>query len=146
MWRLYTGLLGYLAIETRNDIRSREISMATAGISGILALLLRIWTGSLTGDLKGLADLAVSVMPGIVLLAAGKVTRQAIGYGDGILLLICGLYLGGRMALVIFVTGLFFLFPVSLILLLSGKVKKEDELPFAPFLLLAYLVWLLQMK
>ena len=47
-------------------------------------------------------------------------------------------------AILPFMSGLFLMFPVSLILLLSGKADRRAELPFAPFLLAAYLCWLMQ--
>lgn len=145
MWKLYVSLLLYLAYETRSDIRSREISVKAGLLSSMAAVILRIVMGELRWNTDGAVFLFQAVIPGVLLLLAGKITRQAIGYGDGILMVVCGFYLGGRMAGLLFLTGLFCLFPVSLLLLLSGKVKREQELPFAPFLLMAYMIWILQL-
>lgn len=88
--------------------------------------------------------LLTAILPGGVLLLIGKITRQEVGYGDGILLLVCGLCLGGKETIFLFVSGLFLMFPISLVLLLSGHTDRRAELPFAPFLLASYLFWLMQ--
>lgn len=144
MWKLYTSLLVYLACETGSDIRNREVSVIAGIGSSVWAVILRMAMGELRWNVNGAAFLCKAVIPGILLLLAGRITRQAIGYGDGILILVCGFYLGGRTAGLLFLTGLFCLFPVSLVLLISGKAKREQELPFAPFLLTAYMIWILQ--
>ena len=142
MWKLYTSLLLYLAFETENDIRTRQISVTASVISGMMALGLRWWMEELRWNTDGILFLCKAAAPGMVILLIGKITRQAIGYGDGILMLVCGLYLGGKTAVLLFMTGLFCLFPISLLLLLSGKAKREEELPFAPFLLAAFMIWI----
>ena len=144
MWKIYVWLLGYLSVETGSDIRKKEISVISSFICGSAALLLRIVMGLLRPQADAVQFLLTAILPGCVLLLIGKITRQEIGYGDGILLLVCGLCLGGKNAILLFVSGLFLMFPVSLILLLSGKADRRAELPFAPFLLAAYLCGLMQ--
>ena len=144
MWKLYVWLLGYLSVETGSDIRKKEISVISSFICGSAALLLRFAMGLLRPQADAVQFLLTAILPGCVLLLIGKITRQEIGYGDGILLLVCGLCLGGKNAILLFMSGLFLMFPVSLILLLSGKSDRMAELPFAPFLLAAYLCWLMQ--
>lgn len=144
MWKLYVCLLGYLSVETGSDIRKKEISVIRSVICGSVVLLLRIAMGLLRLQTDAVQFLLTAILPGCILLMTGKLTRQEVGYGDGILLLVCGLCLGGKNAILLFVSGLFLMFPVSLILLLSGKADRRAELPFAPFLLAAYLGWLMQ--
>ena len=144
MWKLYVCLLGYLSVETGSDIRKKEISVTRSVLCGVIAFLLR--TGmEMSGLQAGTVQfLLTAILPGGVLLLIGKITRQEIGYGDGILLLVCGLCLGGKETIFLFVSGLFLMFPISLVLLLSGHTDRRAELPFAPFLLASYLFWLMQ--
>lgn len=145
MWKIYTVLLGYLTIETRRDIRERQISVRNTLFLAIVMIICRMGKAFLTGALiEEMLFLAKGVLPGVFLILLGAVTRQAIGYGDGLLLLACGLCLGGEMAGILLLTGLFLLFPVSLSLLLCGKAQRKTQLPFAPFLLAAYLICLAQ--
>lgn len=144
MWKLYVCLLAYLALETRNDIRNREISVRNGAIAIVAACALRIGMRGLNWNSEAIIFLFWAVIPAGLLFLAGKVTRQAIGYGDAILILVCGFYLGGRTAGALFVSGLFCMFPAALMMLIFGKASRKAELPFAPFLLGAYLIWMLQ--
>ena len=154
---LYAALLIYLAIETQRDIRHGEISLKNT--TGFIVTALLVRTGMTVMSLishtlsvrngmdigiKSVIFLLGALLPGGLLLLCGRITRQAIGYGDGLLLLICGIYLGGKTAGILFMTGLFFLFPMSLCLLISGKAGRKTQIPFAPFLLASYLLWLIQ--
>ena len=144
MWKLYVCLLGYLSVETGSDIRKKEISVTRSVLCGVIAFLLRTGMG-MSGLQAGTVQfLLTAILPGGVLLMIGKITRQEVGYGDGILLLVCGLCLGGKETIFLFVSGLFLMFPISLVLLLSGHTDRRAELPFAPFLLASYLFWLMQ--
>ena len=144
MWKLYVCLLGYLSVETGSDIRKKEISVTRSVLCGVIAILLRTGMG-MSGLQAGTVQfLLTAILPGGVLLLIGQITRQEVGYGDGILLLVCGLCLGGKETIFLFVSGLFLMFPISLVLLLSGHTDRRAELPFAPFLLASYLFWLMQ--
>ena len=100
MWKIYVWLLGYLSVETGSDIRKKEISVISSFICGSVALLLRIAMGLLRPQADAVQFLLTAILPGCVLLLIGKITRQEIGYGDGILLLVCGLCLGDRKSVV----------------------------------------------
>ena len=144
MWKLYVCLLGYLSVETGSDIRKKEISVTRSVLCGVIAFLLRTGMGMPGLQAGTVQFLLTAILPGGILLLIGKITRQEVGYGDGILLLVCGLCLGGKETIFLFVSGLFLMFPISLVLLLSGHTDRRAELPFAPFLLASYLFWLMQ--
>ena len=144
MWKLYVCLLGYLSVETGSDIRKKEISVTRSVLCGVIAFLLRTGMGMPGLQAGTVQFFLTAILPGGVLLLIGKITRQEVGYGDGILLLVCGLCLGGKETIFLFVSGLFLMFPISLVLLLSGHTDRRAELPFAPFLLASYLFWLMQ--
>ena len=141
---LYAGLLIYLGLETENDIRKREISVKIAICFCLLAVIIRVCMMNNTSWISLLKDLACALIPGIGMLIFSGITDQAVGYEDGIIMMVCGIYLGEKTAAALLLAGLFLMFPVSMLLLLSGKAKRETELPFAPFLLNAYLLWLIQ--
>lgn len=141
MQGLYVSLLGYLVLETRRDIKEREISVISSFIWGIMALVQRVCMGIYQPGRRLLIILITAVLPGLMLFLLAKVTEEAIGYGDAMMMLICGLHLGGKQATVIFLTGLLLMFPVSLFFLVTGRRSKEYELPFAPFLLAGFLIW-----
>ena len=84
--------------------------------------------------LTGLAGVSI----GLLLLGAAFVSRQKVGYGDGLVFMVCGLYLGFWenfsllfMSLVLCALG-------GLFLMLIGKIKKGQTLPFIPFVMAAF--------
>ena len=133
-----TVTLIFLAAASREDIRSRTIPLALAGIWGVFgaavtaALLL---SGGLSPEAAGF-----SVLPGIFLLGLALLSEGRIGCGDGLLFVACGLTAGAEAA--------FFLLCLSTLLaalfgaagLILGKLKKGARLPFLPFVLAAYLI------
>ena len=76
---------------------------------------------------------------GTVFLAVSKVTEEAFGYGDSVLILIMGGFLGFWDILAL-LTGAFILAAAfSLILLIRSRFQRKDTFPFVPFLTAAYL-------
>ena len=134
----YAGLLVYLAAAAVTDIRKQEVSVKTAGVAAVLAVILRM----AAGDINLLSWLA-GLLPGILVLLIGKVTGEVVGYGDGIAILVCGLFLGARGCTGCVIIGLFLTFPVSLVLLLWKKADRKSRMPFLPFLLAGYGIWFL---
>ncbi|NLO25178.1 MAG: prepilin peptidase [Clostridiales bacterium] len=71
---------------------------------------------------------------GGILLAIAVISRGGMGGGDVKLMAVAGLFLGWRLTLAAlfmsFVTGGFF----GILMLLTGKKKRKDTVPFGPFL------------
>jgi len=66
-------------------------------------------------------------------------TKKA-GYGDGIVLLLVGMVSGGGKGLWIFCISLFLISIFSVILLLCHKVRRNSEVPYLPFLTVAWIL------
>lgn len=69
-------------------------------------------------------------------------SRGKTGMGDGILLVVTGVYLGGLGNLKLLFTGLIFAAVWSLMLLSLGKKNGKEKIAFVPFLLISYLMML----
>ncbi|MDD2957336.1 MAG: prepilin peptidase [Lachnospiraceae bacterium] len=78
-------------------------------------------------------------LPGLCLLAAGLATREAIGYGDGLVIMSCGAAIGFADVTALLLLGLFFSAIWAAILLIVRKAGKKDSFPFVPFLLAAWI-------
>lgn len=137
MTGMETLLLGYLAWETKTDIREKQIeilpSLAVLG-AALLLQLFRYQTGIL--------QTAAGLLPGCALWMVGRATREAVGYGDAVLLAVCGGCMGAWTAIELLLLGLMLLCPAAWILFLRNRANRKKEIPFAPFLLAGYLIWL----
>lgn len=75
------------------------------------------------------------IIPGLLLMMMSKITRGAIGMGDGIMFSVAGIYIGFNEAVNLFYVSIFLCSIVSGILLIVGRHSGKDRLPFAPFAL-----------
>ncbi len=123
-------LLGVCAVW--DGIR-KEIPLAVVWIGMIAALILRAY-GSM-GEGTWLSA-ALAVLPGAVFWLLSFVTREKVGYGDGWVLMMIGLFAGLQRCFLILLTGLVIESAAALVLLAFGRTTGDREIPFVPFLLL----------
>lgn len=132
----YVILLLYLGVETDTDIKRREVSVLHFGIVGVSLFLIGILKHELGFVLSGMA-------PGLLIMVLSRILNGAIGLGDGMVLMICGMVVGLKGACTLFLLALLIMMPVSLWKIVVKKVPKEEEIAFLPFLLAAYICVLL---
>lgn len=132
-----TGCLLFLYFLARQDYRSREVS------SGVLYLFLGV--GMFLWMIQGSEmrwQLPVDLFPGCVLLLAGVVSKEQIGYGDGLAVLAAGVWTGGVFVLYAMTLG----FWLAAGCILVGRLRKGcvDEqmlqVPYLPFFLIGMVV------
>lgn len=130
-------VLLFLLLCTYFDVREKRIPcylFFAFGIIGILFLLL-LREKEVLPALQG-------VIVGIGVLFLARVTREGIGYGDGIILLITGLYLGLRQNVLLFLLAILLSSAFALVFWVVKRVDRKTELPFVPFLAAAFLIQL----
>ena len=76
---------------------------------------------------------------GALFFLISKVTKEAIGYGDSLLILILGVHLGLSLVLQMLLLASLPAGVVSLFVLLKKRWNKSATIPFVPFLLVGYL-------
>ena len=125
-------MIGFLS---QSDIRTKKLPVKILLIDGAIALLFCI----ICKDSSGYYILQ-SIGPGGVLLLFSKVTKESIGYGDGIAVMLIGLF-GGTLFAAATVGVAFFLSGIYALFLVWKK--RGDKIPFLPFLLFAMeVIWL----
>lgn len=131
-------LLACLFVNAWTDAKTRRVYPALLAVTGTIGLFFYTADGEMTAG-----SLAAGVLVGVFLLLGGRLTDEKIGYGDGMTFLVTGIFLG-------FWKNLFLLFAASLaaavyalIGLALGRLKRNDCLPFLPFVSGAYAAGLL---
>lgn len=130
---LYVGMLAIW------DAREKMIPAIALCIGGMLGVTCAAYT-VLFGE-RNVWDIGMAMLPGIVLLLLAYATRQQIGYGDGLLLLILGLFLEKEMILFIVVSGQLMASFWGIVLLVFRKAGKGTTIPYIPFLFMAMLLY-----
>ena len=115
-------VLGHMLFLSVEDIKERQLSLFVIlelGCSGILPALREGY--------------APQWGPGLLILAAGFISREQIGYGDGWLLLALGMWMPLLKLLYMLLLGIG-------LGMLYGLCFRQKELPLVPFLTVAYII------
>lgn len=126
-------LFCFLAVCAVFDGLQKQIPLAVVWLGMLSAICLR--AGGVMGEVN-LLSVALSLVPGAVFFLLGFISREKVGYGDGWVLLMIGLFLDLPRCFLILLTGLMIESAAALILLVFRKVRRDKEIPFCPFLLL----------
>ncbi|MCR4610625.1 MAG: prepilin peptidase [Lachnospiraceae bacterium] len=132
------GLLGLLGVCGFEDIKIKRIRLVVVNLFAILGIVFH-----LVYERISWLDMLGGAAIGIVLLIIGYFSKEKIGYGDGLLFMATGIYLGfwNNLALLWMSTALAGIY--GLIMLLFKKKKKSSEIPLIPFVLATYVVSLI---
>lgn len=131
-------LFGYLAVASYTDITTRKISLRLSVITALCCTALQFFLKNCQ-----IIDLLIWILcgsiVGLVLLLLGVLTRESIGYGDGISVLVIGIALGLKGSFLICSLA-FLLSAVTALFLIIRKASRKATLPFLPFLCAGYVI------
>lgn len=116
------------------DIRYRQVPLWLLVVGGTLAVLLR-WAE----EPKELWMMLAGGLVGICFLAISRITKEALGYGDSILIVILGLFLGFWNIMYLLILAFFLSALFSIGGLALRYFAKHSGFPFIPFLTAAYI-------
>lgn len=133
-------MLLFLGWNSISDLRKKKISGISVIGFGVLGLILILWRGSEKDVAVLLKDLFCSSIPGVLLCMLSKVSRGSVGMGDGILVMVMGIYIGIYRIIITAAWAFFLALFWGIGLLCLGKKNKQYAFPFIPFLMLGYLI------
>ena len=136
MWQISRIIgFGFLAGVSAEDIRTRKVPGELLVMMAVLAAVYQIWMTELTWKLV-LGGFGM----GILFLFISYITREALGYGDSILICILGIFVGAAELIEILMLAWMSVAVVSMMLLMKRRVSKKTSVPFIPFLLVGYCI------
>ncbi len=137
-----TLLVAYLGVGAWMDGRKKQLNFTYLYTGIVLAagLLITEWMGR-NGRLPA-SEWILSALPGLLFLLLALLSREKIGYGDGVMLLILGACLGWREIWKLWMMANLLLLFASIFLLATKKAGRNTRIPFVPFLWIAYLLLL----
>lgn len=131
MWNEYCAAL-LLGWNAWTDLRRQEVSMPSLGAAAAAGILLNLLV-----NYQKSAELFAGIGTGLFLLAVSAVSKGAVGFGDGLLLCVTGIFLGGMGNLRLLMLGSILCAAVLGAVLAFGRVRWKQRFPFVPFLFLA---------
>lgn len=123
----------FLAMNSWLDIRRREISLLLTVAYAGCGIIYSILQG------RKIQDVLIPAGLGILFLAAGMISRGAIGAGDCWILLALGALLDTETYIRMLCIGFFLAAFWSGILLVIRRKSRKTEIPLVPFLLAGYI-------
>ena len=123
----------FLAMNSWLDIRRREISLLLTVVYAGCGIICSILQG------RKIQDVLIPAGIGIFFLAAGLISRGAIGAGDCWILLALGALLDTETYIRMLCIGFFLAAFWSGILLVIRRKSRKTEIPLVPFLLAGYI-------
>lgn len=134
-WKLYfvQGLeLLFLGFGAYFDIKDRELPILFLSFFTVLGILCNLFW-----KYQSIENSFIGVCIGGIFLFAGWLTKEAIGYGDGIGLMTLGLFEGWRGMLPILFAAFLLSGIYGLWRVVGCGQSGHDTMPFFPFLFLA---------
>lgn len=126
-------LLGTLGVHSIEDIRQKKITVTITLFSGILGILMH-----LVFQNQSIFTMLTGVFSGSLILLFSYLSKGKIGMGDGIVLMLTGLYLGLKENILLMLISFLAAGAWGLFLVTVRHTKKSERIPFVPFLFLGY--------
>ena len=122
----------WLAVLSIFDLKYKEIPLSISILGGVIGI------GFCLVEPRALISVLVSCLPGFLALLFACISKEVMGYGDGMILIGMGMYLPISQLLSIGLQAFTIAGIVALGLLVLFRKKGNYRLPLIPFLGLAY--------
>ena len=131
---LYSLVLIVLLFSSIEDVRHGKISLYGVIFGSAAAVMIQLvyrhdFTASLIGALIG-----------ILMLITARMTRQAVGYGDGAVFLFIGVSLGWKKCMEILMMSLLLISIAGVFMIAAGRVTRKTKWPMLPWILISSVI------
>lgn len=131
-----TILFFYLVYCSYTDIKKRIVYIYPTISICVIIFLTSLF--NIINNSGNIIDYFLSFIPGIILVFLSYATKENIGYGDSILLLLCCISTNHKDGMFIIILSFIYSASYSIIMLITGKSGK-DTIPFVPFIFLGFI-------
>ncbi|WP_026495380.1 hypothetical protein [Butyrivibrio sp. WCD3002] len=126
------AVLLIMLISAFEDMRSRKIDIIYPLACALISV---IWSFYSIIYLKeGIFTMALSLLPGAIMLALSCVLKTGLGIGDGLMVIAAGPVFGSELAFAGITMAFVFSAIGSIFLLISGKASLKSKMAFLPYL------------
>lgn len=130
----------FLVIGSAFDLKGKCVPKSYLYLWGGCAFLYLISVSVIENNFQFIINVIIGIIPGVIGLFLAFVSKEQIGWGDGWVILLMGIFVGAKMVCGIVFVAFVFLTFVIIVLLLAHRVKRRTTIPFIPFLLVGQIV------
>lgn len=133
----------FLCYCSYTDIKTRLIKALPTAIVTCIVFVIHIVLS--LGNTNEYLYFFLPFIPGLTMLMLSLLTKEALGYGDSALFMLCSISLGMLNGFIIIMIAFFYSALFSIFLLIKGKSGKSI-IPFAPFIMAAFFTYIFIFK
>ena len=138
MEKFSIGVIGMvLAIQTFFDVKYKKVPVIITAIGGIIGCII------LFIQQRFNTEVIWTLLPGCLSMLYSKVSRESLGYGDSLMVLVMGLFYSLDQLLILLMIAFGIAGFTALILLVVFHRNKKYEIALFPFLFSAYVIVIL---
>lgn len=130
---IVTGIFLFLC--TYTDLKSYCIYRRIAAAAAVFAAV-----GHLAAEDMEVITCLLSLLPGACCFMISLLTREQLGYGDSLVITVCGFSLGTERIIGLLMTGFFLAALWAMGLCIFCRADRKKEIPLMPFLAAAFLI------
>lgn len=129
-------LLFFLFVMAWKDYKTQLIEIWQLLIMGVIGIVLCGNQGTLWQAMGG-------AFLGVIILLVAWCSKEYVGFGDGYLFMVTGIFLGVIQNFALFFASLFLAGSFAIACLVLKKKKGDDRMALGPFVLTAYVLFIL---
>ena len=112
----------------------KKLSVGVIVLGFLSALVFQAITG-----IESWRAVAGGILTGFLFMGISRLTEEKIGYGDSLLIIVLGTFLGMWKLLILLLGAFGLAAAVSILLMIKRKFTRKSMIPFVPFLTVAYM-------
>lgn len=124
----------FLITESVEDLKSREVDAGKIIIFFLISLFLKMFCMG-----APVSEIIKDIIPGVTVLLIGYFSKQEIGYGDGAVIVVLGIFLGFARVINILTGAFVCMLAASVTLVIIKRKMVNTPLPFIPCILVSYI-------
>lgn len=121
----------FLLVAACYDLRFKKVPWTVLGSGIIMAIVLQCFDMN-----QNILEKILAFIPGMITIVVSWITKESIGYADGLGILVLGILMGARHCVFVICISLFILSLLGMLLLLIRKANRKTRIPYFPFLFL----------
>ena len=130
-------LLAGLFVSAWIDLKQKSVYLPLLAGVGMLGIICHIFLQE-----KSVWNLLLGMLIGCALLLVGFLSGEKIGYGDGSVFAMTGVFLGFWENLLLLILASVLSGVAVIVLLFTGRKGKKDQIAFVPFIFAGYVLML----
>ena len=129
------GLILLYGLTSFDDLKTKQVRVFEIVSFGILGIVLNV-----ISPMNSIYSIIGAILVGVVLYIFSVFSKEKIGMGDAMIVMVSGLYLGFTNVMILLWISSLLALIVGLITMKKFKVDSSYEIPFVPFLMSGFLI------